>query len=306
LAKQYYKYKKQKKMKKIILHGIAMPLLAAVLFTACKKDEVVTNTNPSIQLLQSSTLGSYLATKDNKALYFFANDADGISTCTGACESTWPSFTTSDIASLTLANGLLKTDFSTIITTSGKTQVTYKGYPLYTYAPAQTGGYGGTTNVPEAENITTGEGKGGVWFIAKPDYTIMLANHQLRGNDGNLYTSTYTFGTGNTNHFTNGNGSTLYVFNNDSFNINKFTRPDFSNNATWPIYEQDKIVVPSTLDKALFGSITVFGKKQLTYKGWPIYYFGADGNTRGSTKGVSVPIAGRWPVVVKDIAEAKR
>jgi predicted lipoprotein with Yx(FWY)xxD motif len=298
---------KNKKMKKSIFRAIVLPLTATLLVTACKKDDATTtNNNPNVQLLQSATLGNYLATKDNKALYFFANDADGISTCTGSCEASWPAYTTTDVNTLTLGTNLLKTDFSTIITPSGKTQVTYKGWPLYTYSPAQAGGYGGTTNQPEADNVTTGDGRGGVWFVAKPDYTIMLANHQLRGNDGNLYTSQYAIGTGLTNHFTDAQGRSLYVFTNDSFNINKFTKPDYSNNATWPLYEQDKIVVPSTLDKAMFGSINIFGKKQLTYKGWPIYYFGADGTQRGASKGVSVPAAGRWPVVVKDIAEAKR
>ena len=35
---------------------------------------------------------------------------------------------------------------------------------------------------------------------------------------------------------------------------------DFSNNATWPIYETNKAVVPSIIDKTLFASTNVFGK----------------------------------------------
>jgi predicted lipoprotein with Yx(FWY)xxD motif len=50
--------------------------------------------------------------------------------------------------------------------------------------------------------------------------------------------------------------------------------------------------------------IDVFGRKQLTYKGWPLYYYGTDAGVMGSNKGVSVPVPGRWPVAVKDMAAA--
>lgn len=96
----------------------------------------------------------------------------------------------------------------------------------------------------------------------------------------------------------------MYTFKPDSFNINKYTKADFSNNPTWPVYDTTLVVVPSTLDKTLFSSITVYGKKQLTYKGWPLYYFGPDANTRGNNKGVSVPVPGKWPVAVKDMTGA--
>jgi len=93
----------------------------------------------------------------------------------------------------------------------------------------------------------------------------------------------------------------LYAFFRDSTNINKFTKADFSNNAVWPLYETDKVVVPSVLDKTLFGSIMVFGHKQLTYKGWPMYYVGSDvdpitGKFRGNNKGVYGPLPMKWPI----------
>jgi len=133
----------------------------------------------------------------------------------------------------------------------------------------------------------------------------MLADKQLTGLDGNNYKSDYTLGTGNTIYFTTGNGRTLYTFVVDSFNLNKFTKADFSNNAVFPIYEQEQIVLPSFLDKTLFGTITVAGRKQMTYKGWPLYNFGQDA-TRGSNKAVSVFTPGIWSVAVKNVIEAKR
>jgi len=56
--------------------------------------------------------------------------------------------------------------------------------------------------------------------------------------------------------------------------------------------------------KSQFGSITVFGKKQLTFKGWPLYYFGQNGTTRGNNKGVSVPTPGIWLVLFQNIQAA--
>ena len=192
-----------------------------------------------------------------------------------------------------MGEGLALDDFGTV-TTNGATQTTYKGWPLYYYAPG---------GVREAANQTTGEGVGGVWFVAKPDYTIQLAKGQLIGADDKHYKGDYTEGDGATTYFTDAQGRTLYVFTVDKKNDNNFTNGTEAHDANWPIYEATPDQVPSTLDKTLFGSIDVFGKQQLTYKGWPVYYFGADAQ-RGQTKGVSVPAPGIWPVVVKDIAEA--
>jgi predicted lipoprotein with Yx(FWY)xxD motif len=142
----------------------------------------------------------------------------------------------------------------------------------------------------------------------------MIAKLQLVGADTKSYvvsaTNVYTEGVGATVYFTDLVGRTLYSFSKDSASINKYTKADLSNNATWPIYETDKIVVPSILDKTQFGSITSVGRKQLTYKGWPMYYYGPDADAaglfRGSNKGVSVPKPNIWPVFYKDEAAAPR
>jgi predicted lipoprotein with Yx(FWY)xxD motif len=150
---------------------------------------------------------------------------------------------------------------------------------------------------------------GNIWFVAKPNYSITIANYQLTGANGINYLSTYLPGDGRTNYFCDEKGNTLYFFGRDSAFINKYTKPDFSNNPTWPIYETENITVPSTLDKSLFVVITFNGKKQLTYKGWPLYYFVQDAYVRGINKGISVPtnaVGKVWPVAIKDAALAPR
>ncbi|WP_374173407.1 hypothetical protein [Flavobacterium tructae] len=279
---------------------LAFTALAAILFLAgCSNDKDNTTVTPEakkeIALSTSTTLGSYLSDKDGKSLYFFATDAKGQASCTGGCEAVWPPFYVDNLTAEKLSSGLTLSDFATITTTSGKKQLTYKGWPLYYYAPSVNG-----TNTPETAGQTTGDGVGGVWFIAKPDYSIMLVRSQLLGHDGKNYKSDYTVGDGLTTYFTDAKGLTLYTFKNDNFKKNNFTKADFSNNAVWPIYETDKIVVPSTLDKSKFSVITVFGKSQLVYNGWPLYYFGQDANVRGANKGISFPSPAVWPVPVKD------
>ncbi len=153
----------------------------------------------------------------------------------------------------------------------------------------------------------TGDQVGGTWFISKPDYTFMLAKKQLVGMDGISYDSTMAAGTGTTQFLVDDWGRTLYAFSPDSFNVNKFTAADFSNNAFWPIREGSTVgSVPSLIAKADFASTSVFGKTQYTYKGWPLYYFGPDSLVRGNTKGVSVPHPGVWPVIKRSSPEAPK
>jgi len=283
-------------MKKLftISLGIALPLLM-VTVPSCKKNSTPQPPAKQVKLETSATLGNYLTDKDGNALYFFSNDFNGENACTGGCEAVWPVYNVDNLKADDLGTGLSITDFTTVTTATSKKQLAYKGWPLYYYAPVVNG-----VNTREAPLQTTGEGVGGVWFVAKPDYSIMLVNAQLVGHNGKNYKSDYTEGTGKTVYFTDGMGRTLYAYKTDKANKNTFTKQDFSNNSVWPIYETDKVVVPSTLNKSLFGSIDVFGKKQLTYNGWPLYYFGQDGDVRGANKGISFPAAGVWPVVTKD------
>jgi len=275
-------------------------LIATTFFLSCSSDN--DNSTPptvevkkEISLSTSATLGTYLSDKDGRSLYFFATDANGQASCTGGCEAVWPAFNVDNLTADKLGTGLTLSDFGTITITSGKKQLTYKGWPLYYYAPNVNG-----ANTLESAGKTTGDGVGGVWFIAKPDYSIMIVRSQLKGHDQKNYKSDYTEGDGLTTYFTDAKGITLYTFKNDNFKKNNFTKADFSNNAVWPIYETDKMVVPSILDKSKFSVITVFGKSQLTYNGWPLYYFGQDANVRGANKGISFPSPGIWPVPVKD------
>ena len=293
-------------MKKVSLGLLLVVTVFLVTFFGCKKSD--NNNNPNqlvyeITLSTSPTLGQYLVDKDGYTLYFFSNDYMGRNTCLGGCAAVWPYFDAGTLTQANIGNGLVLADFDTVHI-NGVAQTRYKGWPLYYYAPSVSNGYGGSTNLREDPGKTGGEGFHSVWFVAKPDYSIMLANGQLLGNDGKKYLGTYLEGIGPTLYFTNPKGVTLYTYHIDLANSNKFTNPDFSNNPAWPIYETNQIVVPSILDKTLFSTTMVYGRTQLTYKGWPLYLFGRDNNVMGSNKGFTVPTIGIWPIAVQNIMNA--
>lgn len=236
--------------------------------------------------VKSSALGNVLTGEGGKTLYFFAADVAGDANCSGGCKDTWPVFYKE---TPTLSTGLKAADFTTITRADGSKQTTFRGWPLYYFK-----------NDAKAGDVN-GENVGNVWTVAKTNYAVLLASRQLVGNDGKSYTFDTKEGTGNSLFLVDSLGRTLYAFANDKRNKNNYTRADLSNNGTWPLFEKSAIAgeVPSVLNKADFAIITTAapGKTQVTYKGWPLYYFGPDQGIRGNTKGVSVPRPGVWPVV---------
>jgi predicted lipoprotein with Yx(FWY)xxD motif len=249
---------------------------------------------PTVMLRNDATLGNILTDNQGRTLYFFARDTKGISQCAGGCLNRWPLFNVEEII-LPAGGVLIDADFGTTGDGASK-QVTYKGRPLYYYAPNNDG-------VVEASNQTGGENFGTVWYVAKPDYSLMVASAQLVGQDGKNYTSAYVEGTGNTRYFTDQAGRTLYIFMNDSENTNTFTTANFSNDGVWPIFHVAIEHLPTGMNASDFGEIDVHGRTQLTYKGWPVYYFGQD-QAQGDNKGVSVPVPGKWPVINQDTPQA--
>lgn len=242
----------------------------------------------AVRLRSDGTFGNMLTDSEGMSLYFFSPDAKGDSNCTDGCLNVWPVFYEAD---LTLDDGLDADDFGSITRSDGDMQTTFKGWPLYYYAS------------DAAEGDVNGDGVNSVWFVAKPDYSVMMAQAQLVGRDRDGVETNllgdYSEGDGDTFYMTDALGNTLYGFINDTNGVNNFTREDFSNDAVWPIFEMQLDAIPSVLDAADFGSIDVFGKQQLTYKGWPLYFFGQD-EARGDNYGVGFPSAGVWPIVNPD------
>ena len=250
---------------------------------SCSSDDDNTTVEPIanvVRLADDATHGSIITDAGGMTLYFFSKDAKQTSECLDGCLDVWPIFYD---ANITVDDGLSVSDFATITRTDGTKQTTYQGWPLYYF-----------TN-DAAEGDTNGDNVNNVWFVAKPDYSLMYVVSQLVGHDGLNYTNEYIEGDGSTSYITDINGITLYTFINDTNGVNNFTAPDFSNNGVWPIAEISLDRIPSILNNSDFDTIDVFGRTQLTYKGWPLYYFGQD-TERGDNKGISFPSPGVWPI----------
>jgi len=264
--------------------------LLSVYLSNCKSDPTPAAPKPTGINLSAST--SVLTDNKNQTLYIFASDGNGQSSCTGACEKSWPPFYVEDP---TLDGSLSSADFDEITRPDNTKQSTYKGSPLYYYSPTGDGKL-------EAAGQTSGDGQGNIWFTAKANYTVMISSEQLVGADGKNYTSSGAEGQGVSSFFVDGKGRTLYTFINDTQNNNNFTAADLSNNTVWPIFHTTLADLPLGISASDFGEITVFGQTQSTYKGRPLYYFGGNSTTagdvnRGETRGVSFPSPGIWPVV---------
>lgn len=247
--------------------------------------------NSAVQLRNDANFGNVMTNSEGFTLYFFALDSKGASNCNGGCADAWPAFFAEN---LTLDTGLNASEFGTITRADGEQQNTFRGWPLYLFSN-------------DNEGDINGDGAQETWYVAKPDYTVMIAKAQLVGRDvsgteTNL-TSDYTPGDEETFYMTDTEGNTLYSFINDRADTNNFTAADFSNNGVWPLFETGLQNMPSIFNSSDFGSIDVFGRQQITYKGWPLYFFGQD-IQRGDNYGVGFPAAGVWPILNQDTQAA--
>jgi predicted lipoprotein with Yx(FWY)xxD motif len=76
-------------------------------------------------------VGKVLVDAKGFTLYYFEKDKGGKSACYGACASAWPPLTTSGAPHAT--GGAKASKLGTTERKDGSTQVTYAGWPLYTY-----------------------------------------------------------------------------------------------------------------------------------------------------------------------------
>jgi len=239
-------------MKKTTLLILCLAVISVLLLTGCTQTPVpqptptATTTVPATQAPDTvktvgTTLGRILADADGMTLYYFANDipASGASTCYGQCEVAWPIFS---VDTVTVSSPLLASDFSSITRTDGTKQTTYRGWPLY-YWQADT-----------KPGDVNGENVNKIWFVVKPDETVMIAN---RGTAGMFLTDTF--------------GKTLYYFTTDASGASACTNACL---ARWPAFNADTISAPSVLRPADFTKVTrADGVKQTAYMNRPLYYF---------------------------------
>ena len=104
----------------------------------------------TIMVVQKSALGYVLAEANSQVVYTYAKDSKGgAPTCTGSCAAAWPPAT--GVPKAGPADTFPAT-FGVVKGAGGVTQITYNGYPLYTFKGAR-------------PLSTAGNGIGGVWHV---------------------------------------------------------------------------------------------------------------------------------------------
>jgi len=268
-------------MKKQSLLILCLAVISVLLIAGCTQTQVPQPTPqpttlpatqpPDTLTTADTTLGKILVDAQGMTLYYFANDipASGASSCYGQCAVAWPIFSTDTV---TVSSPLIASDFSSITRTDGTKQTTYRGWPLY-YWQADT-----------KPGDVKGENVNKVWFVVKPDETVMIANQNTVG----LY-------------LTDAIGKTLYYFRADSPGSSACTGACL---VRWPAFNTDTLSAPSVLRPADFTKVTrTDGVKQTAYMNRPLYYF-ADDTKPGEIKGQGfnnvwyvANISGSLPVV---------
>jgi predicted lipoprotein with Yx(FWY)xxD motif len=110
--------------------ALAVLVLAAAFLTTAAA--AATRSGAVVKLGQSS-LGRILVDSHGRTLYLWAHDKHQKSTCYGACAVYWPALTTKKGKPKAIG-GARKTLLGTTRRRDGRTQVTYRGHPLYQFA----------------------------------------------------------------------------------------------------------------------------------------------------------------------------
>lgn len=103
-------------------------------------------------------LGKVLVDSAGLTLYYFEKDKGGESACYGACADAWPPLTASGTPQA--ASGVDSSKLGTTRRRDGTVQVTYAGWPLYTYA---------ADSSPGEDNGTDVDAFGAPWYPLHPD-----------------------------------------------------------------------------------------------------------------------------------------
>lgn len=122
----------------------------------------------TLQVLKNDEVGKYLADGQGMTLYIFMKDEAGESYCKGGCLEKWPAFYAENLKA---PEGYDQSNFGTLTREDGSKQTTYKGHPLYYYAP------------DKKKGDVKGQGVGNVWYIANKQLKV------LEGDEGNSNSS---------------------------------------------------------------------------------------------------------------------
>jgi predicted lipoprotein with Yx(FWY)xxD motif len=114
----------------------------------------------SITAAGASGVGKVIVDSKGMTLYYFEKDkkGSGKSACYGACANAWPPLTTEGAPQA--GEGAMASKLGTIKRTDGTAQVTYAGWPLYTFVEDKK---------PGEDNGTDSKAFGASWYPQHPN-----------------------------------------------------------------------------------------------------------------------------------------
>jgi predicted lipoprotein with Yx(FWY)xxD motif len=211
---------------------------------------------PTVSLGDTAGFGPVLVGPNGMTLYIFSPDPLDGSVCYERCAELWPPLIVFNPDSVTLGEGI-PGELGVIERSTGTMQVTYNGQPLY-YWFSDT-----------APGDTRGNGVGGVWWVVPPATVYADTDDAL----GNILVGP--------------TGMTLYMFTNDQPGVSNCYDQCAEN---WPpllVDSADAAVAGVNLVGELGTTERTDGTLQVTYNGWPLYYW-HDDVARGDTTGEGV------------------
>jgi predicted lipoprotein with Yx(FWY)xxD motif len=251
----------------VSLNALALAIVGLILMTGCVKEkevEEIVDDQVQIQVINDAQLGNILVNQNNQVMYFFAGDVTGALNCTGDCNDVWPPML-GTLSDLELGANLNRDDFGTVATAYGDAQFTYKGWPLYYFSAEGNGEL-------EAPRQTGGDGRGGVFHVAKPDYTVLIGRQSVVDNEAEVV------------YLVTDWGVTLYLNTADEENLSNCAGGCAG---VWPPLPKIDLVIPSSLETYDFDEVyrdDALGP-QFSYQGSPLYSFSQDEQQQGRVLG---------------------
>jgi predicted lipoprotein with Yx(FWY)xxD motif len=243
-----------------------------------------------VNLGQNDTLGSFLTDDKGMTLYLFTKDTPNTSNCYDKCATAWPPLLTS--GDPVAGEGVDASLLGTTTRTDSTVQVTYNGWPLYYYEK------------DKAPGDVVGQNVGDVWFVISPEgemiETAVSAPTEAPAAAATeapavAGSATVNLGENETlgSFLVDDKGMTLYLFTKDTPN----TTVCYDKCAVaWPpLLTNGEPVAGEGVDASLLGTTNrTDGTVQVTYNGWPLYYYEKD-KAPGDVTGQDV--GGVWYVV---------
>ncbi len=204
----------------------------------------------TLQVAGNDTLGKFLADGEGNTLYLFTKDIKGTSNCYDKCATAWPPVIPE--GQPTLKDGVDTALISTTVRTDGSVQLTYNGWPLYYYFK------------DKAPGDTTGQAVNNVWWVVsgegnpiKPATVALTPTEKL----GKV--------------LVDDTGMTLYLFTKDTRDVtNCYGKCEIA----WPplLTIGQPTLGEGVASTAISTTVRKDGSVQVTYNGWPLYYFFKD------------------------------